>query len=87
MGTAGIEIYNGRRFEQESERDDVQVLQLLQKYFIRKVNVIYETFKFLTRNHNDTESTTAYVDKLRRLAKMCDIENITTCMQPSLRSG
>ena len=78
IGPTGLEVYSGLPFVGAGDRDDtVKILDLLEGYYIGKTNVIYERYKFHSRNQKDGESTTTYIGELRRLAHSCDFENIT----------
>ena len=78
IGPTGLEVYSGLPFVGAGDRDDtVKILELLEGYYIGKTNVIYERYKFHSRNQKDGESTTTYIGELRRLAHSCDFENIT----------
>ena len=78
IGPTGLEVYSGLPFVGAGYRDDtVNILELLEGYYIGKTNVSYERYKFHSRNQKDIESTTTYIGELRRLAHSCDFENIT----------
>ena len=57
---AGWEIFNGLPFDDEDSRDDVKIaLKLMEGYFIGKVCITYERFKFLSRDQSEDETSTA----------------------------
>ena len=62
---AGREIFNGLPFDNKDCRDDMKIaLKLMEGYFIGKVNMTYERFKFLSRDQSKDETSTAYVAEL-----------------------
>ena len=60
-------------FESEEERKDVtKLIAKLDEYFRGQTNEIYETFKFFTRDQEETESLTDYIAALKKLSKTCN---------------
>ena len=54
------------------------MLALLESYYVGKVNVTFEKYKFRTRTQKEGESVMTYIGELRRLSHSCDFENVTT---------
>ena len=56
------------------------MLDLLEKHFVGEVNEIFESFQFFSRQQRESETTTAYIAEIRRLAATCNFGDLTDRM-------
>lgn len=72
IGPEGFDIYQTFTFDEETDRDDVEVtLKKFDNYFGTKENVTLLRYKFFTRNQEDGETMQQYVTALRLLSRNC----------------
>ena len=84
LGPAGFEIHGGLPFERAEHKNDTpKVLALLESYYVGKVNVTFERYKFRSRTQKEGESTMTYIGELRRLSH---IPGILKCNNRSANS-
>ena len=78
IGAKGLGIYDGLPFKDDTDKDDVKrVLGLLEKYYVGKLNVTYERYKFHSRDQLEEDGTMANIGELRRLAHTCEFGRLT----------
>ena len=72
-----ITLVESLPFEDESHRMQVDnVLELLENHFVGEVNEIFESFNFFTRQQRESETNTAYIAEVRRLAATCNFGDL-----------
>ena len=65
-------------YECEEDREDPgKTIQLLERHFIGEVNETYEFFRFFSRQQRETETVSAYIAEVRRLAGTCNFGSIS----------
>lgn len=70
IGSDALGEYEGLEFDSEDHKQDIDIaLQKLQRYCIGEANEIYETYRFIKRDQEPSESLDAYFTALRTLAK------------------
>ena len=78
IGQDALEIYDGLDFENDEQRNDIDVvLEKLEKFCIGATNEIYERYTFNKREQQEGESIDTYVAALRLLAKSCNYGELT----------
>ena len=53
-----------------------KVLEFLGNHFVGEVNEIFESFDFFTRQQRESETSTAYIAEVRRLAATCNFGDL-----------
>ena len=73
-----IEALETLRYAAQSDRTDVdKVLKLLKAECLEKINEIYESSVFFTRQQEEGEPIASYVAELKRLAGTCNFGNLS----------
>ena len=79
IGSEGQEVYDSFVFEKDEDKEKYDVvLKKFEDYYIPKVSITCERYKFFTRTQQDLEgeSIDHYVAALRTLAHTCDFRDI-----------
>ena len=73
-----IEALETLPYAAQSDCTDVdKVLKLLKAECLEKINEIYESFVFFTRQQEEGEPIASYVAELKRLAGTCNFGNLS----------
>ena len=78
IGFEAIEVYEALPFADANEQKSLETsLKLFEEHFLGKQNVIYERWRFNTRNQEVGDTFRDYITELRRLARGCEFDSIT----------
>ena len=81
LNTETITLIKSLPFEDNSYRTQVdKVLELLENHFVGEVNEICKSFNFFTRQQRESETNTAYIAGVHRLAATCNFGDLQECM-------
>ena len=73
IGPKALTIHNGLPFQSEDEKRNLaKILELWESYCLRKMNIIYERYRFNDRNQDAGESIDPYASNLRSLSDTCN---------------
>ena len=77
IGSEALKTFNGFSFDDESSRKKLdKVIEKFEEYTIRRINEMFERYRFNSRNQEPSEGIDAYVSALRNLAKTCNFGSL-----------
>ena len=71
------QVYRKLALTEEAQKDLNAIVEALNKYFVPKRSVTYESFIFNTCQRENGESIDAYVNRLRGLSATCEFGDLT----------
>ena len=76
MGQKCFRVLQSFNFMETQLQNSATIIDRLNHYLLPRTNVIYERFKFNTRNQSPSESIDEYVTNLKHLATTCQFGNL-----------
>ena len=77
VGTEALEIYDGLKFDNDTDKTKLEVvLQKFETFCIGETNETYERYKFNKRDQEQSETINTYVASLRTLSETCNYGEI-----------
>ena len=72
-GPEGVDIYGTFVFSEGEDKDDIEIiLKKFRDYCEPRKNIVYERYKFWSRNQQDSESVDQWATDLKRKASHCE---------------
>ena len=72
IGSEAQEIYRTFTFAEDEKDKYVSLKKKFEEYFIPRVNITYERFRFNTCSQKDGQTYDSFITDLRTLARTCD---------------
>ena len=76
MGLECFRVLQRLNLTDEKQNSSPDIINHLNNYFISKINIIFERFKFNIRNKSINKSIDKYVTNLKHLAETCEFGNL-----------
>ena len=76
MGQECFRVLQQLNLTGKQQNSSVAIIKHLNDYFVSKTNIIYERFKFNTRNQSVNESINEYIANLKHLSAICEFGNL-----------